>query len=243
MCLEKGCNPWIEVDGGVTPENAYKVSRGCEQQSGGCEKQQAGHIAHSPPCGNVARAAPVQGVSRTAIPAHTLTPAARRACNVLQVIEAGANAIVSGSGVFGAKVGCCWERRKSWGAPAADVPVLLHGPLTAVDWTGVCAALLSVPPTPTMLVLRPQLPAFCLRLPRLFRTTRRPSRASRRASAPPLCTHKRPDVAARRAVNTTCAVAHGMAWPDSHVMGRWRGAGAPPLAAPAPRRPCWICLI
>ncbi|KAI7845266.1 hypothetical protein COHA_001308 [Chlorella ohadii] len=43
MCLEKGCNPWIEVDGGVTPENAYKV------------------------------------------------------------IEAGANAIVSGSGVFGAK--------------------------------------------------------------------------------------------------------------------------------------------
>ena len=25
MCLEKGCNPWIEVDGGVTPENAYKV--------------------------------------------------------------------------------------------------------------------------------------------------------------------------------------------------------------------------
>jgi len=43
MCLEKGCNPWIEVDGGVTPENAYKV------------------------------------------------------------IEVGANAIVSGSGVFGAK--------------------------------------------------------------------------------------------------------------------------------------------
>ncbi|GLI58942.1 hypothetical protein VaNZ11_000730 [Volvox africanus] len=25
MCLEKGVNPWIEVDGGVTPENAYKV--------------------------------------------------------------------------------------------------------------------------------------------------------------------------------------------------------------------------
>lgn len=43
MCNERGCNPWIEVDGGVTPDNAYKV------------------------------------------------------------IEAGANAIVSGSGVFGAK--------------------------------------------------------------------------------------------------------------------------------------------
>ena len=43
MCLEKGCNPWIEVDGGVTPDNAWKV------------------------------------------------------------IEAGANAIVSGSGVYGAK--------------------------------------------------------------------------------------------------------------------------------------------
>ena len=43
MCNEKGCNPWIEVDGGVTPENAWKV------------------------------------------------------------IDAGANAIVSGSGVFGAK--------------------------------------------------------------------------------------------------------------------------------------------
>lgn len=43
MCLEKQCNPWIEVDGGVTPDNAWKV------------------------------------------------------------IEAGANAIVSGSGVFGAK--------------------------------------------------------------------------------------------------------------------------------------------
>jgi ribulose-phosphate 3-epimerase len=25
MCLEKGVNPWIEVDGGVTPDNAYKV--------------------------------------------------------------------------------------------------------------------------------------------------------------------------------------------------------------------------
>jgi len=25
MCLEKGVNPWIEVDGGVTPENAWKV--------------------------------------------------------------------------------------------------------------------------------------------------------------------------------------------------------------------------
>ena len=43
MCMEKGVNPWIEVDGGVTPANAYKV------------------------------------------------------------IEAGANAIVSGSGVFGSK--------------------------------------------------------------------------------------------------------------------------------------------
>jgi len=43
MCNERGCNPWIEVDGGVTPDNAWKV------------------------------------------------------------IEAGANAIVSGSGVFGAK--------------------------------------------------------------------------------------------------------------------------------------------
>lgn len=25
MCAAKGVNPWIEVDGGVTPENAYKV--------------------------------------------------------------------------------------------------------------------------------------------------------------------------------------------------------------------------
>lgn len=25
MCLEKGVDPWIEVDGGVTPANAYKV--------------------------------------------------------------------------------------------------------------------------------------------------------------------------------------------------------------------------
>jgi ribulose-phosphate 3-epimerase len=25
MCKEKGVDPWIEVDGGVTPENAYKV--------------------------------------------------------------------------------------------------------------------------------------------------------------------------------------------------------------------------
>ncbi|KAI8477419.1 MAG: ribulose phosphate-3-epimerase chloroplast precursor [Monoraphidium minutum] len=25
LCLEKGVNPWIEVDGGVTPANAYKV--------------------------------------------------------------------------------------------------------------------------------------------------------------------------------------------------------------------------
>jgi len=25
MCLEKGVNPWIEIDGGVTPDNAWKV--------------------------------------------------------------------------------------------------------------------------------------------------------------------------------------------------------------------------
>jgi ribulose-phosphate 3-epimerase len=25
MCNERGVNPWIEVDGGVTPDNAYKV--------------------------------------------------------------------------------------------------------------------------------------------------------------------------------------------------------------------------
>lgn len=25
MCVEKGVNPWIEVDGGVGPKNAYKV--------------------------------------------------------------------------------------------------------------------------------------------------------------------------------------------------------------------------
>lgn len=25
MCLERGVNPWIEVDGGVTPDNAWKV--------------------------------------------------------------------------------------------------------------------------------------------------------------------------------------------------------------------------
>ncbi|KAL3640554.1 hypothetical protein CASFOL_015522 [Castilleja foliolosa] len=25
LCVEKGVNPWIEVDGGVTPKNAYKV--------------------------------------------------------------------------------------------------------------------------------------------------------------------------------------------------------------------------
>jgi|TARA_B100001142_G_scaffold252446_1_gene252921 ribulose-phosphate 3-epimerase len=25
MCDAKGVNPWIEVDGGVTPANAYKV--------------------------------------------------------------------------------------------------------------------------------------------------------------------------------------------------------------------------
>lgn len=24
-CVSQGVNPWIEVDGGVTPENAYKV--------------------------------------------------------------------------------------------------------------------------------------------------------------------------------------------------------------------------
>ena len=25
MCQEQGADPWIEVDGGVTPENAYQV--------------------------------------------------------------------------------------------------------------------------------------------------------------------------------------------------------------------------
>lgn len=25
MCTEQGVNPWIEVDGGVTPDNAWKV--------------------------------------------------------------------------------------------------------------------------------------------------------------------------------------------------------------------------
>ncbi|KAG2554463.1 hypothetical protein PVAP13_9KG607000 [Panicum virgatum] len=50
LCAEKGVNPWIEVDGGVGPQNAYK---------------------------------------------ELISP-------YLQVIEAGANAIVAGSAVFGA---------------------------------------------------------------------------------------------------------------------------------------------
>ncbi len=30
MCLEKGVNPWIEIDGGVGPDNAWKViEAGC----------------------------------------------------------------------------------------------------------------------------------------------------------------------------------------------------------------------
>ncbi|CAH2044029.1 unnamed protein product [Thlaspi arvense] len=32
MCVEKGVNPWIEVDGGVTPKNAYKESRPARSQ-------------------------------------------------------------------------------------------------------------------------------------------------------------------------------------------------------------------
>jgi len=63
MCTARGLNPWIEVDGGVTPANAYKV------------------------------------------------------------IEAGANAIVSGSGVYGAK-------NYAEGASASHRVRTLAGPLT-----------------------------------------------------------------------------------------------------------------
>ncbi|KAL6757952.1 ribulose phosphate-3-epimerase chloroplast precursor [Haematococcus lacustris] len=71
MCNEKGVNPWIEVDGGVTPENAYKVSH------------RTGHLS----CAHAAQAKQ-----------HTLPHVA-----ALQVIEAGANALVAGSAVFKAK--------------------------------------------------------------------------------------------------------------------------------------------
>lgn len=37
MCNERGVNPWIEVDGGVTPENAYKVCAfACEHVLAAC---------------------------------------------------------------------------------------------------------------------------------------------------------------------------------------------------------------
>nr|VDD34400.1 unnamed protein product [Brassica oleracea] len=60
MCVELGVNPWIEVDGGVTPKNAYKVK------------------------------------------------------NLETVIEAGANALVAGSAVFGAKDYAEDSCREAW---------------------------------------------------------------------------------------------------------------------------------
>ncbi|MBA0674257.1 hypothetical protein Goari_015865, partial [Gossypium aridum] len=64
MCAEKGVNPWIEVDGGVGPKNAYKLL-----------------MLKSAPKFNIF----VDDLYRGG------------------VIEAGANALVAGSAVFGAK--------------------------------------------------------------------------------------------------------------------------------------------
>lgn len=67
-CLLQGVNPWIEVDGGVTPKNAYKVKKNLDTV---CLQKK-----------------------------HRVT-------SLLfifeKVIEAGANALVAGSAVFGAK--------------------------------------------------------------------------------------------------------------------------------------------
>lgn len=67
----QGVNPWIEVDGGVTPKNAYKVELFENQYLPSGTRQSESELIH---------------------------------LNILwQVIEAGANALVAGSAVFGAK--------------------------------------------------------------------------------------------------------------------------------------------
>ena len=78
MCDAAGVDPWIEVDGGISPANAY--------QAGFTE------LVVTAPHPIVAQAMFghfVQGSPSVVAP--------------VQVIEAGANALVAGSAVFGAK--------------------------------------------------------------------------------------------------------------------------------------------
>ena len=74
MCDAAGVDPWIEVDGGISPANAYQASI----------TDPYGTSLHS---GTAWRF--VQNSASVVAPG--------------QVIEAGANALVAGSAVFGAK--------------------------------------------------------------------------------------------------------------------------------------------
>jgi Ribulose-phosphate 3 epimerase family len=80
MCDAAGVDPWIEVDGGISPANAYQASavkchRHCSTPSGLSRQRLL--------------------LCKSHCSASLLAPR--------QVIEAGANALVAGSAVFGAK--------------------------------------------------------------------------------------------------------------------------------------------
>lgn len=78
MCDAAGVDPWIEVDGGISPANAYQAS-----------------IHRSPRHCSTPGSGP--GGAR-----HFVQDS-RSVIAPVQVIEAGANALVAGSAVFGAK--------------------------------------------------------------------------------------------------------------------------------------------
>ena len=78
MCDAAGVDPWIEVDGGITPANAHQA-----------------RITH-------VNAAVLHPVSRWAVACRCVQYSASPVATE-QVIEAGANALVAGSAVFGAK--------------------------------------------------------------------------------------------------------------------------------------------
>ncbi|OIW18503.1 hypothetical protein TanjilG_13255 [Lupinus angustifolius] len=122
LCMEKGVNPWIEVDGGVGPENAYKViEAGANALVAGSAVFGAKDYAEVVDLVLIMSVNPGFGGQSFIESQVKKISDLKRLCmekgvnpwievdggvgpeNAYKVIEAGANALVAGSAVFGAK--------------------------------------------------------------------------------------------------------------------------------------------
>lgn len=84
MCNERGVNPWIEVDGGVTPANAYKVIEAGANAlvAGSAVYGSKDYAAGAIPAGHSTPAAPALPLTATTVPKQTTKQRRERLCDI-----------------------------------------------------------------------------------------------------------------------------------------------------------------